>query len=204
MKLAICVPARDTVQVGFAKCLANLTAHLAKENINYELIFNLGSVIPQQRNTLAESALENKADYVLWLDSDMHFPATVFNRLLNHKKEICAATYSTRIKPQRSVAFLDKNNLDKRLQAKTGLHQVFAVGMGCMLVSRTVFEHLPKPWFQYVWNRDTEDLSGEDIYFCNQANDTGFEIFVDADLSNEVAHYGTKAYLIEETNESYR
>jgi hypothetical protein len=53
MKLAICVPARDTVQVGFAKCLANLTARLAKDNVDYELIFNLGSVIPQQRNTLA-------------------------------------------------------------------------------------------------------------------------------------------------------
>lgn len=202
MKLAICVPARDTVHVGFAKCLANLTARLAKENINYELIFNLGSVIPQQRNTLAESALERKADYLLWLDSDMHFPANTVEKLLKHNKEICAATYSTRIKPQRSVAFLDKNNLDKRLKTKNGLHKVFAVGMGCMLVSRIVFENIPKPWFQYVWNEDTQDLSGEDIYFCNQANDTGFEIFVDADLSNDVAHYGTKAFLIGETNES--
>lgn len=202
MKLAICVPARDTVHVGFAKCLANLTARLAKENIDYELIFNLGSVIPQQRNTLAESALERKADYLLWLDSDMHFPANTVEKLLKHNKEICAATYSTRIKPQRSVAFLDKNNLDKRLKTKNGLHKVFAVGMGCMLVSRIVFENIPKPWFQYVWNEDTQDLSGEDIYFCNQANDTGFEIFVDADLSNDVAHYGTKAFLIGETNES--
>ncbi len=204
MKLAICVPARDTVQVGFAKCLANLTARLAKDNVDYELMFNLGSVIPQQRNTLAELALEKNADYLLWLDSDMHFPANTFERLLKHQKEICAATYSTRIKPQRSVAFIDKNNLDKRLKPKTGLHPVFAVGMGCMLISRVVFDNLPKPWFQYIWNKDTKDLSGEDIYFCNQAGDTGFEIFVDADLSNDVAHYGTKAYLIEETNESNR
>lgn len=202
MKLAICVPARDTVHVGFAKCLANLTARLAKENIDYELIFNLGSVIPQQRNTIAKLALERNADYLLWLDSDMHFPSTVFERLQQHKKDICAATYSTRMKPQRSVAFLDKNNLDKRLKAKTGIHKVFAVGMGCMLVSKTVFKNIPNPWFQYIWNEDTEDLSGEDIYFCSQANDTGFEVFVDADLSNEVAHYGTKAYLIGETNES--
>lgn len=202
MKLAICVPARDTVHVGFAKCLANLTARLAKDNVDYELLINLGTVIPQQRNTLVDFALEKNADSILWLDSDMHFPSNIYHKLSSHGQYITAATYSTRIKPLRSVAFTDRNNFDKRLKADTGLHRVFAVGMGCMLTSTEVFKNIPKPWFQYIWNEDTEDLSGEDIFFCNQANDTGFEIFVDADVSKEVAHYGTKAYLIGETNES--
>lgn len=203
MRLAICVPARDTVHVGFAKCLANLTARLSKDGVDYELIINLGTVIPQQRNTIAEIALEKGCDYLLWLDSDMHFPDDIFYKLKSHNREICAATYSTRIKPQRSVAFLDRNNLDLRLKKDTGLHKVFAVGMGCMLVSSIVFENIPKPWFQYLWNEDTQDLSGEDIYFCSQATDTGFEVYVDADVSKQVAHYGSKAYLITETNEKY-
>lgn len=202
MKIAICVPARDVVHVGFAKCLANLTASLSKDNIDYELLFNLGSVIPQQRNTLVDHALEIGSTHILWLDSDMHFPHQTVQKFLTHNKDIVAATYSTRIKPQRSVAFLDSNNLDSRLTAKTGLHQVFAVGMGCMLVSRRVFENIPKPWFQYLWNEDTQDLCGEDIYFCKQANDTGFEIWIDCNISQSVAHYGTKAYLISETNDS--
>jgi Anp1 len=202
MKIAICVPTRDVVHVGFAKCLANLTASLAVDNIDYELLFNLGSVIPQQRNTLVDHALTINATHLLWLDSDMHFPHQTVQQFLEHNKDIVAATYSTRVKPQRSVAFLDQNNLDLRLTNKTGLHKVFAVGMGCMLVTRRVFENIPKPWFQYIWNEDTKDLSGEDIYFCKQANDTGFEVWIDSDVSQRVAHYGTKAYLISETNDS--
>jgi len=35
---------------------------------------------------------------------------------------------------------------------------------------------------------------GEDIYFCKNANDAGFDIFIDADLSKKIAHYGTKSF----------
>ena len=198
MKIAICVPARDTVYAGFARSLANLTASLARLSINYELLINLGSVIAQQRNTLVDQAIAVDATHILWLDSDMHVPTTTVNKLLSHKKSIVAAAYSTRIKPQRSVAFVDQYNLDQRLKDKSGLHSVFAVGMGCMLVDVEVYKTLSKPWFHYQWNEDTQDLSGEDIYFCKQAQDNGYEIFVDCDLSQEVAHFGSKAYLIQE------
>lgn len=199
MKIAICVPARDTVHAGFAKSLANLTATLAKNKIDYELLINLGSVIAQQRNTLVDQAVAVNASHILWLDSDMHIPASTVKRLLSHNSDIVAATYSTRIKPQRSVAFLDQYNLDHRLTATTGVHSVFAVGMGCMMVKIQVYKNLPKPWFQYHWNEDTEELSGEDIYFCKLAKDHGYEIYIDSDLSQQVAHYGTKAYIIQET-----
>lgn len=199
MKIAICVPARDTVHAGFARSLANLTASLARSNIDYELLINLGSVIAQQRNTLVDQAIAVNATHILWLDSDMHVPTTTVNKLLSHKKPIVAAAYSTRIKPQRSVAFVDQYNLDQRLKDKSGLHSVFAVGMGCMLVDIEVYKTLSKPWFHYQWNEDTEDLSGEDIYFCKLARDSGYEIFVDSDLSQQTAHFGTKAYLIQET-----
>jgi len=199
MKIAICVPARDTVHAGFARSLANLTASLARSNIDYELLINLGSVIAQQRNTLVEQALTVKSSHILWLDSDMHVPTNTVDRLLSHNKDIVAATYSTRVKPQKSVAFVDQYNLDQRLKYTTGIHSVFAVGMGCMLVNIEVYKTLSKPWFHYHWNEDTEDLSGEDIYFCKQAHDNGYEIFIDSDLSQEVAHFGSKAYLIQET-----
>lgn len=198
MKIAICVPARDTVHAGFARSLANLTASLARSSINYELLINLGSVIAQQRNTLVDQAIAVDATHILWLDSDMHVPTTTVSKLLKHKTHIVAATYSTRVKPQRSVAFIDQYNLNQRLTAETGLHSVFAVGMGCMLVDVEVYKTLSKPWFHYQWNEDTQDLSGEDIYFCKQAQDNGYEIFVDCDLSQEVAHFGSKAYLIQE------
>lgn len=199
--VAICVPSRDQVHVGFAKCLANLTAHLASKGVEYELVFSLGSVLPQQRTDIAKAALAKGHEWLLWLDSDMHFPNYVFDRLVRHKQDIVAATYSTRTKPQRSVAFKDLSSVDERLAKGTGLHQVEAVGMGCMLVNRAVYERLPEPWYSHLWNEEAKTFSGEDVYFCDKANKHSVNIYVDLDLSKELAHYGTKAFLLQETQD---
>ena len=199
IRLAICVPARDSVHAGFALSLAKISSHLTKENIEHTILFNLGSVIPQQRNTLVEEAIEWNATHILWLDSDMHLPASTASTLLSHNKEIIAAAYSTRVAPYRSTAFCDFNNLDIRLKEITGVHRVWGVGMGCMLVDIRVYNNLGKPWHQYLYNKDTQDLSGEDIYFCKCANDAGFEIYIDAELSNNIAHYGTKSFKLRDT-----
>ena len=201
MKLAICIPSKETVHTSFSLCLALLTSKLTKEGIPFELKFNVGTVIANQRNDLVESAINSNATHILWLDTDMHFPSGIVKSFLSHNKDIVAATYSTRYKPLRSVAFTDPDNIDKRLEETIGLHKVWAVGLGCMLTKIDIFKKTPKPWFQYVWNTDTQDLSGEDIYFCSQAGDYGYDVYVDADVSQLVAHIGTKAFLISETNE---
>lgn len=201
MSVAICIPSREHVNIGFAKCLANLTARLTAQGIEYEVIISLGSVIPQLRNTLAKTALRNGHEWVMWLDSDMHFPNDCVEQLMSHNKAIVAATYSTRYKPQRSVAFVDKDDVESRAASGEGLQTVFAVGMGCMLVHTSVFQTLPQPWFMHEWNTDEETFSGEDVYFCNLANNNNINVYVDLDISKELAHYGTKAFLLQETQD---
>lgn len=201
MSVAICTPTRDLVHAGYAKSLANLTARLAKAQIDFEVMISLGSVIPQLRTNLVNVALKKNFEWLLWLDSDMHFPDYIFERLVAHNKDIVAATYSTRMKPQRSVAFTNKDNYDERLTERQGLHPVFAVGMGCMLTHRSVFEQLTTPWFLHEWDPLTESLLGEDIYFCKYANLNGFEVYVDADLGKDMGHYGTKVFLLQETRD---
>ena len=191
MKLGICVPARDQVHTLFAQSLVNLTTRLTKQNIEFELHINCGSVISQLRTNLAKEALENNATHLLWLDSDMYFTSTVAEKLLEHNLDIVAGNYSTRYSPYRSVAFTNENNIDERLTATTGLHKIWAVGMGCMLVQSTVFDELPKPWFNHEYNKNLDTFSGEDIYFCNQAMHHGIDVHVDADI--KLTHLGLKA-----------
>ena len=193
MLVSICVPARDQVHTVFARSLAYLTSRLTSNNINYELHIVSGSVISESRTQLANEALQVGATHILWLDSDLHFPPSVVETFLQHNKDIVAATYSTRYAPYKSVAFVDSKNIDHRLEASHGLHKVWAVGMGCMMIKTDILKNLPKPWFYHQYNKETDNFSGEDIWFCNTATQNGYNVWVDADVSMKLAHIGVKA-----------
>ena len=194
MQLGICIPAHDTLHTTFAIALANLTSKLTRDDINYQLHVVCGSVVAESRTQLANEALEHGATHLLWLDSDIHFPANIVSKFLKHDRDIVAANYSTRYAPYRSVAFVNPDDTEQRLETRFGLHKVWAVGMGCMMIKRQVFEQLPKPWFNHAYNKDLDTFSGEDIYFCNQANEHGFDIWIDAEI--QLAHLGIKANLL--------
>lgn len=198
MDLAIAVPCGQMVHAGFARCLANLTRYLADQQYDFEVVMVMGSVLPQQRTDLVKHAAAKQARWILWLDSDMHFPDTVFDRMLAWNKTIVACTYSTRMKPQQSVAFTNSEDLTERLTADQGLHPVWAVGMGCMLTKTEIFSQIPQPWFSHQWHENSQSYTGEDLYFCDRAQTHGHGVYVDCDLSKEIAHYGTKAYLLRE------
>tara|TARA_B100001287_G_scaffold275862_1_gene284774 strand:+ start:4142 stop:4723 length:582 start_codon:yes stop_codon:yes gene_type:complete len=193
MQLSICVPAREKVHTIFMKSLVDLTNRLTNLGIEWNLHIVSSSVICESRTQLANQALESGATHLLWLDSDMYIPSNVIH-LFSHDKDIVAGAYSTKHSPFQSVAFTDPTDMSKRLTAQTGLHKIWAVGMGCMLVRKEVFESLPKPWFAHEYNKILDTHSGEDIYFCNQAMHHGFDTYIDTDL--RLAHIGLKTNIL--------
>ena len=64
-------------------------------------------------------------------------------------------------------------------QEKEGLQRVDAVGTGCILMSRRVFEkpEMRKAPFMREWNEDGTVEKGNDIKFCERARENGFEIY---------------------------
>ena len=155
MKISICVPCRDQVHTLFTQSLVNLTNRLTRKQIDFELHLFAGSVICESRTRLVEEALSVNSDKILFLDSDIQFPSNMIDKLYSHNKDICAATYSTRYEPMKSVAFTDPDNTEKRLDQK-GLHKIWAVGMGCMLIDIDVFNTEEK-------NLNTSRLSASTI-----------------------------------------
>jgi hypothetical protein len=115
---------------------------------------------------------------------------------LSHEKDIIACNYSTRVEPHRPVAFDNPGNLDSRVLSGEGLQSVFAVGAGCMLVKRQVYEQMPRPHYSVTWNDDYSNMVGEDIFFCEKAREHGYEIWVEKTLSNSIGHSGTKIYTL--------
>lgn len=196
MTLAIAVPVRDSVHSGFAFCLSELTANLTAKNIPYKLLFENGSMLTDQRHRLVRSALQNNATQILWLDSDMLFPANLYENLNSHAKDIVACTYSTRTKPNRNVAYKD----NQQLTDTSGLCTVDSVGMGLMLTSAQVFKTVPAPWFKFIYSFEYDSYVGEDFSFCELAKQYEYNVYVDLDQSKLCAHLGTCANKLEDIN----
>lgn len=196
MKVKVGVPARDTVLTGFAHSLAMMVGRSAVCGIDFSLSTSAGTLICDQRNSLAKAALEDGSDYLLFLDSDMRFPADTLVRLLDRKAPIVAANYTTRRAPAEPVAFKRIGTLEKLYtdEDSTGLEECSAVGLGVALIHRSVFEKMEKPWFWIPYIAESDGHWGEDVWFCNQARKAGFPVMIDQDLSKEVKHIGLREY----------
>jgi hypothetical protein len=156
-----------------------------------------GTLIASQRMELARQALEEKADYLLWLDSDMRFPKETIGHLILRDKPIVAANYATRRMPVKPVAMMDDDGKIGRVYTapdSEGLQPVDYIGMGVMMVKREVFEKLDAPWFAIPYSTVGSHYIGEDVFFCRKAREAGYEVLVDHDLSHQVKHIGTFEY----------
>ena len=196
--VAILVPARDTVMTSFAYDLARaMSFHTATTDDRVMLYTSHGTLIASQRMELARQALEEKADYLLWLDSDMRFPKETIGHLILRDKPIVAANYATRRMPVKPVAMTDDDGKIGRVYTapdSEGLQPVDYIGMGVMMVKREVFEKIEAPWFAIPYSTVGNHYIGEDVFFCRKAREAGYEVLVDHDLSHQVKHIGTFEY----------
>ena len=183
--VAICVPVRDNVTAVFAYSLAMLQRKCGEAGLATSLHFIMGSEVTMQRQQLVSEALETNCTHIMWIDSDMQFSVDTLNILLAADKDIVAGNYSTRVPPHRPVAFRGKGN-----------EQVWAVGSGMMLVKREVYEKLSSPFYKIEFLDEYSSLVGEDVYFCTKANEAGYEVYVSHELSDKIAHIGTRAFTV--------
>ena len=195
--LAILVPSRDIVAMGFTYDLARLCAYWSAKHVprggKLHLLNSQGTLICDQRQNLVLEALNAGADYVLHVDSDMRFPKDLVDRLHAHGQDIVAANYSTRRVPAKPVAFGDEfcKSLVYTNADSTGLQKVHAVGMGAMLERTDVYKKLKLPFFTIGYSQQAHDFFGEDVFHCKQAQEAGFTVWIDHDVSKEVRHIGS-------------
>jgi hypothetical protein len=194
--VSILVPTRDTVYSHFSFSLCNLIKTTTQMGIDTHLFFDASTILINQRETLINQAIAMKSEWVLWLDSDMMFPATTLLRLLAHKQDIVACNYMKRSFPFKSVAFTNTNDWESwvPLQSEDELVTVEAIGMGCVLMKTSIFQKLSKPYFEYTYQPKTKDWGGEDFTLFKKLNKLGYQVKVDTNLSNEIYHIGTYAY----------
>ena len=201
MRVAICIPARGQMEVTTAFDLTMMAAYMAaKKNIDLSVYTSQGTLIFDQRNSLVRTAVEEKCDYILFIDADMRFPKTTLERLLAHKKDIIGVNATTRMMPPKPTARNIQINEDGSVDwlevfsnKEKGIGKVDAIGCGVMLIKTSCLKNIPQPYF-YFEQLLKGKLLGEDIYFCIKAKDAGIDTWVDHDLSMEIGHVGSYTY----------
>jgi len=128
------------------------------------------------------------AQWLFWIDSDMTFQPDYLVRMLadaQERPDIKVLSGTARMSGQgsdhRSVLYdLRPNGLQSLTEwPREQLFQVWAVGTFGMLMHRSVFEQMPKPWFSY---QNPGFGSDDAINFCHNLRRAGISIWIDPRL----------------------
>lgn len=193
-KLAVLVPCRNQVDTIFTQCLVEMVKTTQANNVDIEVVYDMSTILLNQRENLAKAALEMNADYMLWLDSDMMFPSTTALRLMAHNKPVVAANYMKRSVPLTTVAYSKLGDWESwlPLESQDGMEKVEGIGMGVFMMQTEILHDLPKPWFAF--EHDENGWHGEDFYFQKALRKAGYDILVDMNLSRQIRHIGQWAF----------
>ena len=134
-------------------------------------------------------------DYQLWIDSDIVFNTEKFWQLVLMDQDIASGWYMTEDGKTTSVAHWmeedDFRNNGGVMNHETGesiskRRKPFTVdytGFGWVLIKKGVFENLEYPWFapkmQVFESGEVQDMCGEDVSFCLDAKEMGYDIWCD-------------------------
>ncbi len=209
-KIFLATPAYDgKVHVQYAISLAETHTYLLQNGINLDIRINTsGSFLVAERNRLITAFLETDCTHMLFVDSDLGWPAQSVKVLLDYDEEFVCGVYPT--KRENCFIFRPALKDDKSLIiSPKNLVEMEYVPAGFMLIKRNVIEKLcerfqdqhyipkdpdQKPGYclfnTEVWEGE---FWGEDYLFCRRVRECGFKIWADAMI--EFDHAGVKGML---------
>ena len=182
--VAVLVPSQEDWKGAMAMAMCQMM--IWSQRFCKPIIANeLGSSISWSRNALTKRALDIKAEYMLFVDSDMIFPHDALGRLLSHQKAVVGATYARKRPPYVMLGEMIG-------EEKTGLIEAKVLPAGFLLVDLREIRGIPGPWwFEAYEPNEKQPFRSEDTGFCDLVRNNGFQIWCDMDLSYEIGHFGS-------------
>lgn len=171
------------------------------------------------RNLIVKTFMANpEYTHLFWMDSDMKFHPHTLVRLLAHNLPIVSGLYLARTDTPlphiydfsheaEGVRWYNSHCADYAEWLKcnpqqadypnahcfdpdpAALIECDAVGFGCVLIERKVFEAIEYPYFE----SDPETGGAEDFDFCEKAKAAGFQIF--ADMTVQADHESRLSFI---------
>ena len=173
--------------------------------------YNGDSLVTRARNATVATFLDMpEVDYLMFIDSDIHFSRWQIQRLRQHNKGIVGGVYLKKKLPYQPVC----NN---KMGEEGNLTIMREIGTGFMMIRRDVLEKMKEAFPErkykpYSHERQSEnyynffdvgvdDENGyylsEDYYFCKLARELGYNIYLDQEIL--VQHSGRMIYPTKDT-----
>lgn len=184
-------PHANTVSQSFCWSMLNMDRKHVTEILPTRGYPGTGLIIA--RNAAVSVFLRTDNEWLWTLDTDIGFEPDTLDRMLWHANggyQIISGLYSTIL--ETGTLYMDgsqgykeyplalRETDDGRFttyEKYEGAMEVDAVGAGCLLVHRSVFEGWPsESWY------DTCQGLGEDISFCVKVRNLGYKILCDTDI----------------------
>ena len=188
MKILIAVPTFETIYPDTFKSIYGL------QNGGHQVVFDFirGYDCATARNNIVFRAKAESADYVLMIDNDVTVPSNALVHMLEDPKDVCLCAYAHRNAENQydgrtCLCRLGEYNYTQQFTASelkalrdAGVYKIriHGGGMGCALIKTEVFEKIEYPWYDWV-NYKSMGMLSEDLYFCEQCNQHGIQIFSD-------------------------
>jgi len=189
--ILIGIPALDSLKI---ETTTSLVATIAQLDMKYDakMLIRKASLIHDSRNKIAQQAIDEGFDYLMFIDSDMKFPGDALNRLMSLNLDVVGGLYYRKQPPHAPVIAqkMGKTLTIPRLWPKTKPFEVFSVATGFMLINTKVLKAIKPPYFFYGKYHDMD--MGEDVYFCHKAQQAGFKVWCDPTI--DLKHIGEYEY----------
>ena len=197
MKTLIAMPCMDMVHTAFMESLLKLQP---AGDVDFGI--TCSSLIYDARNMLANKAIVEGFDRVLWLDSDMVFEPDLEQRLaarLDEGYDIVSGLYFTRKSPIRPVIYKEiyiEQNEDGSVKPvsvnyddypRDSFFEIAACGFGAVMMTvdvlKRIRDHFGLPFSPAIG-------FGEDLSFCMRAKELGIPIWCDSSIKlKHIRHY---------------
>jgi hypothetical protein len=174
----IAVACSGSVAVGWWTAVTNLLISEIKGGVNIKHIHTAGSALPDVNKIRILAGVENEkrrqsltdinrslnakaflmnsdTEWLFWIDDDTIPPAGAIRSLLKHGKPFVAGLYFLAGPPHNPIVYYKHQKQDWGYSPmwdypKGALTQVDAVGMGCTLIHRSVYEKIMEAHDLYV------------------------------------------------------
>ena len=194
--------------------LFNLGKLLVRNNIDHGIMTVANeSLITHGRSRIANFFVNNtEFEYLFCLDADVAFQPEAMLKLYSHQKPIVSASY-----PMKTLPIRHCYELYNPVKLCGSLVKIGGVGMGFVLIHRSVFEKLNKYYSELKYfpglnnsnypitekeyhnsyhyfaemNKEGKYL-GEDMSFFHRVSDIGYDVWMDTSI--ELQHIGSHIF----------